>query len=151
MVNHSHSPVPHVVEKKKQYTAHDIKRANSKRIFQHIIVQPVKKILHAVDNNILQNFPILRDYVGMAEEIYETSVTHLQGKIDRYKFQHVEPVIVTKYPKVVLYRHRNSTLCWNIMHINYIGFFNIISLHILFSTVIMIKNRKMRNIEEGIK
>ena len=37
------------------------------------------------------------------------------------------------------------------MHINYIGFLNTISRHIMFSTGSMIKNQKIKNIEDGIK
>ena len=37
------------------------------------------------------------------------------------------------------------------MHINYIGFLNTTSQHILFATVTMIKNRKINNIGYGIK
>ena len=37
------------------------------------------------------------------------------------------------------------------MHINDIGFLNTISRHIMFATGSMIKNRKINNIEDGIK
>ena len=37
------------------------------------------------------------------------------------------------------------------MHINFIGFLNTISKYILFSVGSMIKNRKLNNIEDGIK
>ena len=104
MVNNSHSPVPHVVEKKKQYTAHDIKRANSKRIFQHIIVQPVKIILNTVERNILQNILILREDVGMSKGIYGASLPHAQGKTVRHKFQHMETIVVSNVPKGILDR-----------------------------------------------
>ena len=59
MVNNPHTPIPQVEESKKRYTARDTKRACCVRQFQHITGQPIKKILHAVDNNILQNLPIL--------------------------------------------------------------------------------------------
>ena len=80
MVNDSRYPIPQVEEKKKQYTYLDIKRDYCARWFHHINGQPIKLILHAVDNNILHNLPILREYVGMAEEIYGPSVPRLQGK-----------------------------------------------------------------------
>ena len=80
MVNDSRSPIPQVEEKKKQYTACDVKRDGHARRLQHITGQSVKWILHAVDNNILQNLPILREDVGMYEDIYVPSVPHLQEK-----------------------------------------------------------------------
>ena len=46
----------------------------------------------------------------------------------------------------------NKVALWcDLMHINGIGFLNTISLHIIFATVSMIKNRKVDNIEYGIK
>ena len=77
MVNDSCYPTPQVEENKKQYTAPDVKRDAQRRKFHHITVQPVERILHAADNNILQNLPILRDDVKMAEDIYGPSVKHL--------------------------------------------------------------------------
>ena len=69
------------------------------RQFQHITGQSVKQILHAVDNKILQNLPIIREYVRVDEEIYGLSVIHLQGKTVNHKVQNVEPIIVPNAPK----------------------------------------------------
>ena len=85
MVNDSCYPIPQVEEKKKQYTARNVKRADSARWLQNITGQPVKWILHAVDNNILQNIPILWEDIGMAEEIYGPSVPHFQDKTVHHK------------------------------------------------------------------
>ena len=60
MVKDSHSSIPQVEEKKKQYTACDLKRGDCAILFQNIAIQPVKKILHAVNNNIFHHFPILQ-------------------------------------------------------------------------------------------
>ena len=85
MVNDSRSTIPQVDKNKKQYTACDVNRADCARIFQNITGQPVKRILHTVENTILQNFPILREYVVMDKDIYGPSVTHLQVKTVRHK------------------------------------------------------------------
>ena len=53
LVNDSNSPIPQVQDKKERYTARDIKCADRARQFQHITGQPIKLILHAVDNNTL--------------------------------------------------------------------------------------------------
>ena len=55
MVKNSHSPIPQLGGNKKQYTPPDVKRADRARQFNHITGQSVNQILHAVDNNILQN------------------------------------------------------------------------------------------------
>ena len=42
LVNNSHSPIPQVQDKTEKYTAHDIKRADHARRFQHITGQLIK-------------------------------------------------------------------------------------------------------------
>ena len=80
MVNYSCSPIPKSKDKKKGYTSSNIKISNRARRFKHITVQPINQIFHAVDNNILKNLPIQREYVGMAEDIYGPSIQHLKCK-----------------------------------------------------------------------
>ena len=77
IANNSHSPIPQAEEKNKQYTTRDTKR---ERQFQHITDQQVKQILHVVDNNILQNTPILREDFRMTEDIYMPSLPHYKAK-----------------------------------------------------------------------
>ena len=77
MVNDYRSPISQVEENKKQYTARDVNRDDHERWFHHITKKSVKQILHAVDNNILQNLPIMWEDARMAEEIYGPSVPHL--------------------------------------------------------------------------
>ena len=77
MVNYSRSPIPQVKENKKQYTSRDVKISNRTKRFQNIIIQPVKRILHEVDNNILQNLPTTQEDDGVAEYIYGPSVPYL--------------------------------------------------------------------------
>ena len=98
LVNDSHSPIPQVQDKKERYTTRDIKRADLARRFHHITGQPIKRILHEVDNKVLQNIPILQEDVRMAEDIYGTSITHLKGRTGRRKVQHGEPVRITSVP-----------------------------------------------------
>ena len=90
---------PQVEGNKKQYTDRDVKRDDCARQFQHINGQPINRILHAVDNNILQNIPIFREDDGMAKDIYGSSVPHLKGKTVQHKVQHVEPVMIPSFPK----------------------------------------------------
>ena len=144
MVNDSHSPIPQAEENKNQYIACDVNRADRAILFQHITGQPVKQILHEVENNILHSFQILREDVRMAEDIYGPSVSHLQGKTVCHKVMCVGPIIVTNFPKGILYRYKNFTLCCDLVQINSIGFLNTISRHKLFSMGSMIKNRTLR-------
>ena len=150
LVNDSHSPIPQVQDKKERYNARDIKRADCARRFQHITSQPIKRILHAVDNNILQNLPILREDVRMTEDIYGPSIPHLKGKTVRCKVQHVEPTKIKYVPKTILDKYKEVTICCDLMHRNGISFLSTISRHIMFATGNMIKNRKVENIAEGV-
>ena len=150
LVNVSYSPIPQVQYKKERYTAHDIKRADCARQFQHINGRPIKRILHAVDNNILQNLPILLEDVIMTEDIYRPSISHLKDKTVRRKVHHVEPVKITSVPKTILYNYREVTICCDLMHINRIGFLNTISRHIMFATGSLITNRNSEHISDGI-
>ena len=59
MVIESHSPIPKVQDKKKGYTAHNIERANHARQFQNITSNLIKQNLHAVNNDNMNNLPIL--------------------------------------------------------------------------------------------
>ena len=151
MVNYSRYPMPQVEEKNKQYTSRDVNRYARARRFQNISGQPIKKILHAVDNKIQHNLPILREYAGMAENIYVPSVPHLQRKTVPHKIHHVEPIIVKTFPNVILVRYKNVALWCDIVHINDISFLNTISRHIMFATGVMIKYRKINNIEDRNK
>ena len=82
MVNDSHYPISQMQDKKKRYTACDIKLDDHARQFQHITDHPTKRILHPVDINILENFTILREDVRMAEDIYGPSITHTSAAQD---------------------------------------------------------------------
>ena len=150
MVNDLHSPIPQVQDKKKIYTAHNIRRAYSARQFQHITVQPMKRILHAVDNKILKNMPIMREDVRMAEDIYVPSIPHPKGKTVRHKIQHAELVKITIFPKTIIDKYKEVAICCDLIHINGIGFLNTISRNIMFSAGSLIKKRKIENISDGI-
>ena len=89
MVNDSHSLIPQVEGKKKQYTSRDLNMDDRARLFQNITSQQMKWILLSVDNNILQNLPILREFVGIVDDIYGPSVPHLQCKTFRHKIHHL--------------------------------------------------------------
>ena len=87
----------------------------------------------------------------MVKNIHGTSVPNLHGKSFQYKIQHVEPVMVPSVPKDILDKYKKVTLCCDLIQTKGIGFLNTIPPHIKFSTGVMIKNRKIKNIGDGIK
>ena len=64
--------------------------------------------------------------------------------------QHVESIKITNPPKTILDKYKEVTICCDLMHINGIVFLITISRHIMFATRIMIKNRKVEHIADGI-
>ena len=92
MVNNYCSPIPKLEGNKKQYTTHDVKKYYRARQLQNITGQPVNLILYAVDNNILQNLSILREDVGMYEDIYGTSVPHFKSKQSATRYNMWNPL-----------------------------------------------------------
>ena len=97
-------------DKNKGYTARNIKQADRARQFQHITGHPIKRPLHAFDNKILHNLPILREDVRISEDIYGPSIPHLKFKTVRRNIQHGEPVKITSVPKTILGKYREVTI-----------------------------------------
>ena len=87
----------------------------------------------------------------MSYDIYGPSVTYFQGKTVKHKIENVEPVTVPSSPKDILEKYKKSTLCCKFLHINRISSLKIISRQIIFVTGSMIKNRKIKSIEYGVK
>ena len=149
MVNDSRSPIPQVKYKNKGYITRDIKRAYRTRPLNHITGQLIKLTLHAVDNNILHNLPILREDVRMAEDIYGPSIQHLKVKTVWCKIKHVDPVNIPSVPKTILDNYKEVIIFCDLMYINGIGFLNTISQHIMFATGSMVKIEKLRTLQMG--
>ena len=89
-----HTPPPHKWSKRRKTHHRYVKRPDHKRKFQNINVHLVKWILHAVDNNILQNIPIMWEDIEMPEDIYGPSFPYLQGKTVHHKVHNMEPITV---------------------------------------------------------
>ena len=150
MVNDSHSLMSQLKDKKKLFTARVIKISYHTRWFQHITGQPINWILYSVDNNILQNLTILREYVGMDADIHGPSIPHLKAKTVQRKIQHVDHIQIPSVPKTILDKYKEVTICCDLMHINGIFFLDNISRNIMFATGSMIKNWNIENIPYGI-
>ena len=87
----------------------------------------------------------------MAENIYEPSVTYFQVKTVRHKFHHEEPIIAPNVPKGILDKYKNVNLFCDLIHINSTVFPNNVSRHILFAKGRLNKNRRVNNMDYGIK
>ena len=87
----------------------------------------------------------------MAEDIYVPIIPYQKGKTGRHKIQYVEPVKITSVPKTILDNYKEVNICCYLIHTNKVSFLNTISRHIMFATGSMTKNRKIKNIADGIK
>ena len=150
IVNDSHTPHTTSAGQEERIHLPRHKKGWSRKEEPNITGQAIKRILHVVDNNILQNLPILREDFGMAEDIYGPSIPHLKVKTVRRKIQHVEPVKIASVPQTILDNYKEVTILCDPMYINGSGLLNTISWHIMFATGSMIKNRKVEHILDGI-
>ena len=71
------------------------------------------------------------------------NIPHAKVKTVRHKIQHLEPVKIKSIPKIILDKYKEVTIFCDLMHINVIGLFNVISRKIMFATRRMIKNQKI--------
>ena len=85
----------------------------------------------------------------MDEDIYGTNIPHLKVKTLRRKIPYLEPVKITFFPKIILGKYKEVTICCDLMHINGIGFLNTLSRHIMFATGSMIKTKKLITLQMG--
>ena len=106
-----------VEENKKKYTDRDVGLADRARRFQELSCSSLATLLDVVDNNLLKNNPITRGDVKMAEDIYGTCVSNLQGKIVRKKVPQNE-VKIKMVPKSIMDKYHAVSLCVDIMFIN---------------------------------
>ena len=86
----------------------------------------------------------------MADHINVPSIPDLKGKILWRKIQHVKPVEIPIFPKTILDKYKEVSICCDLMHINVIGFLNTISQYIMFAKRSMIENQNIKNIADGI-
>ena len=63
----------------------------------------------------------------MSKDIYGPSIPHIKGKTVRRNIQHVEPVKMTSVLKTILDKYKEFTICYELMHINVIGFLNTVT------------------------
>ena len=150
MVNYSYSPITQVEDRNKRYTANNIKIYDHTRRPQNITGKSIKRLFYEIDNNIMQKLPMLQEDNEISEDIYGTSITHLEGKTAQLKFQHVESVKIPSVPKIILDKYKEVTILCDLMHINGIGLLNTIPRYIMFAAGIIINNRKLKNSEGGI-
>jgi hypothetical protein len=140
-----------VAGNKISYTKRTYKQAMLAWKVQNMIGRPsLRSFLKIVQNNLLKNCPISREDVLAAEDILGPNLGSLKGKTLWRGGTHVR-MEYHGVPLGIMERHRDVTLCVDIMFVNQIPFFITISRNIKFGTMEVLKNRKNPTILQPFK
>jgi hypothetical protein len=139
-----------VVDNKSSYTNRECTQADLARRIQRIIGHPsTKDFVNIVNKNLLPNCPITKADIMAAELIYGPEVGSLKGKTVRRDVGLVDAQL-TDVPCSILTRHREITLCADVMKVNEIPFLVTISRHIKFGTTAMVQSTSTANIVKSL-
>ena len=96
-----------------------------------------------IRSNLLKNCPIVVKDVDIAEKVYGVSVAALQGRTTRTQPPHVPELDIVPLPNDIIENHRDIVLCGDIFFMDKLKVFTTISRNIAFTTIEVIKNRKL--------
>ena len=96
-----------------------------------------------IRSNLLKNCPIVVKDVDIAEKVYGVSVAALQGRTTRTQPPHVPELDIVPLPNEIIENHRDIVLCGDIFFMDKLKVFTTISRNIAFTTIEVIKNRKL--------
>jgi Reverse transcriptase (RNA-dependent DNA polymerase) len=140
-----------VAANKSRYTRRELARADLARRLQGTIGRPsTKDFLNIVNKHLLTNCPITAADIIAAEEIYGPDLGSLKGKTVRRKVDHVEAE-VTKVPSSLLARHKDVTVCADVMFVNSIPFLVTVLRGIHFGTAEMIERKTAKVVLKAVQ
>lgn len=140
-----------VDENKKSFTRREVKKAEAARRLMAVIGRPGEHQMYDIlDKRQLLNCNINSQDVRNARSIFGPEVGSLKGKTVRTKEAHVE-LTSRPIPSGVMYRHREVTVCFDVMYINGTAFLVSISRALKFCTAEAIQNRRIDTLLVGIK
>jgi hypothetical protein len=134
-----------------KYSSRDYSQAVLARKLQRSIGRPsLKSYLRIIDDNLLQNCPVTRRDVMIAEHIFGPDVGSLKGKTVR-QYPATVKIQVTSVPESIMSQYSEVTVGGDIMFVNRIPFLVSISRHIYFATAEAIPNQQQKTLLQGIK
>lgn len=140
-----------VQDRKQRYSQRGVQQAELARRVQNIIMRPpARKFMELVSNNLIKNCPVERRHIQAAEEIFGPNLGALKGKTRRHTVDHV-PGVVDTVPPEILSKHREVTLCVDIMFVNKVPFLLAISRGLRIATVHALLDRQVTTIRDAIR
>jgi hypothetical protein len=120
---------------KSKHTDRDCSRAQLARKIQNLVGRPeLKDFLRYLDSNSLPNCPMQRQDAVNADAMFGRDVASLKGKVTRQQLQTVLGAVANNLPKEIMEHCRDIASCVDIMFVNRIPFFMIISKKVRFMT-----------------
>ncbi len=139
-----------VEDVKSNYTIQDYKQAELARHLQNVIDRPsTRDFAKIVESNLLPSCPVSVRDIMIAEDIFGPNIGSLKGKTVRRKGEHV-PTQRCEVPMHIIQRHRDVTLCIDVIFVNKIPFLTTISREIKFGTAKVIARRDAKHILKAI-
>lgn len=124
-----------VMENKNKYTLDERNRADAARSLQIKIGHPsTRDFIRLVTHNHLPNCPVTKADIVNAEDIYGPALGALKGKTTRRPTTRVQ-LERSMLPRGVMERHKDVTVCADIMFVNSIPFLISVSRGLKFGTV----------------
>ena len=140
-----------VEEKASKYTARQYKQALLARRVQNSIGFPTTRdFLKIVSKNLIQDCPVTRDDVLIAEDIFGANLGALKGKTVRRNAPHVRTEY-TGVPPQLIKTFQNVTLAVDIMFVNKIPFFVSVSRNLKFRTAEAMDGRRAEHALKALK
>jgi hypothetical protein len=137
-----------VTGRKELYSDLDVRRATKARKLQETIGFPSKAAyLYMIDNNFMDNCPVTRRDVIMANDIFGPNANIVKGKTVRQQLPHTRED-TSPVPPGIIARYGEVTLGVDIYTVNGIRFFRTVSRHIHFRTSRTITDAKRSTLVE---
>ena len=125
-----------------KYTVRQYRQALlARRVHNSIGFPSLRKFLKIVDGNMIQNCPVTRDDVLIAEDIFGPNLGALKGKTVRRNPPHVR-VEYTGVPRQLVKTFKNVTMAVDIMFVNKMPFFVTVSRNLKFRTAQLMDGRR---------
>lgn len=140
-----------VKENLRSFTRREVKRATEARRLLSIIGRPSEQQFRRIlDDRLLRNCDIHGQDAKNAHSIFGPDVGSLRGKTVRRSEAHVE-LVQRPVPDEIWQRHREVTICFDVMYVNGIAFLVSVSRSIKFCTAEALQNRKAETLLIGLR